>query len=799
MEQRGDATGRQPSEGAPIRPWSVTTYLALIVGVASLAIVGAAIYGYLWSSGQARSSAERSMALEARRAADRINASIASAKKSVAELAAQPGLDKAFVPGASRDCQLAVEGSEAFPSVRLDIVSAGGRIACSSQPSALKADEPVHRDSTWLASALHTPGVGVAWGTADDLTHEGSVVVSAPIRSHGKAVGAVAVFEHLAPTGRALETYVGGSRHPGFTLVSGTTGAVVSSSDPPKGTVGSRSPFTRRSGDWTGLDGSHRLFGSADVPGSPLRVYAGVRQSSVLAQARGTLAREGIVAVIALLLLIAGGWLLNRRVAGPLRAFSRGVERASREQSSARVEETGTAELVSLARQFNAMLDLRAGHEAELIHQATHDPHTGLPNSILFRERLDDALRPSGRGAGVAVLCLWISRLDVVNEGFGRRTGDRVLAEVAGRLSRVLRPGDTLARSGGEEFVLLCRDVGEEGARVMAERVHSCLSEPFRGPVSDIVLNGHVGFTLAHGSAGADELMREADSAMREARRNGRHLHRFDSALQLRATEHLAVEHALWAALQEGQLRVYYQPLLDIASGRYVGTEALVRWRHPQRGVMTPADFVPIAEETGQIAEIDRFVLERACRQAAAWGAAGHALRMSVNVAAGQLVDPGFHEFVRRVLADTGLSPAQLCLEITESSLMRQAANGGEYLAGLRRLGVALSIDDFGTGYSSLSYLHHLPVDELKIDRSFISGLGRDRRDRHLVEAIVGMARALGLEVLAEGVESEHQLQTLAALGCTRAQGYLFSRPQPPERLVSLLETRERHAHAVMA
>jgi len=798
MEQRGDATGRQPSERAPVRPWSVTTYMVLIVGVASLAIAGAAVYGYLWSSGQARSSAEQSMALEAHRGADRITSSIASAKQSVAELAAQPGLDKAFTPAAAGSCQLSVEGSDAFPSVRLDIVSAGGRVACSSQPAALKVDRPVHRGSTWLASALHTPGPGVAWDATDELTHQASVVVSAPIRSHGKAVGAVAVFEHLPPAGRALETEVGGSRHPGFTLVSSTTGAVVSSSDPPKGPVGSSSAFTRRSGDWRALDGTHRLFGSADVPGSPLRVYAGVPQSTVLAQARGTLAREGIVAAIALLILIAGGWFLNRRVAGPLRAFSRTVEHATREQSNGRVEETGTAELVSLARQFNAMLDLRAGHEAELIHQATHDPHTGLPNSILFRERLDDALRPSARGAGVAVLCLWVNRLDVVNEGFGRRTGDRVLAEVAGRLSRVLRSGDTLARSGGEEFVLLCREVGEVGARVMAERVHSCLAEPFRGPVSDIVLNGYVGFTVARGSASADELMREADSAMRSARRTGMHLHRFDSALQLRATEHLAVEHALWSALQEGQLRVYYQPLLDIPSGRYVGTEALVRWRHPQRGVMTPADFVPIAEETGQIADIDRFVLERACRQAAAWAAAGHALRMSVNVAAGQLVDPDFHRFVGRVLADTGLSPAQLCLEITESSLMRQAAHGAEHLAGLKRLGVALSIDDFGTGYSSLSYLHHLPVDELKIDRSFISGLGRDPRDRHLVEAIVGMAHALGLEVLAEGVESEQQLQTLAALGCTRAQGYLFSRPQPPERLVSLLDTRDRRPHAVM-
>jgi diguanylate cyclase (GGDEF)-like protein len=784
MEERGDT------------PWSVRTYLILIIGVAALAIAAATVYGYLWSAGRARSSAESSMRLEAQRAATRISSTIASARQSVAQLAAQPGLDKAFTAAGQHDCQLSADGSEALPSVRLDIVSARGRVACSSVGSALGSS--AHHGSPWLASALRSPGVAVNWTANDPVAHEISAVVTAPVKTGARPVGVVAAFEHLPESGQALSANVGGSRHPGFALIDRGSRAVLGSSlagrRPP---TGQRFGFTKLSGEGKGLDGTRRVFGAADVPGTPLRVYAGVRESTVYAQARGALTRQAIVALIALLILVAAGWVLYRRVAKPLRAFSHAVERAGLEERDARVEEQGTAEIVSLARSFNSMLDLRAGHEAELIHQATHDPHTGLPNSVLFRERLDEALRPSARGAGVAVLCLWVSRLDVVNEGFGRRTGDRVLTEVAGRLSRVLRPGDTLARSGGEEFVVLSRNVGEEGARVMAERLHSCLAEPFRGPVSDIVLGGFVGFSLARASASADQLMREADSAMRQARRAGRHLHRFDDELQ--ATEHLAVEHALWAALQEEQLRVYYQPLLDIESGRYVGTEALVRWRHPERGVMMPGEFVSIAEETGQIAAIDRFVLSRACRQAADWAAAGHPLRMSVNVAAGQLVDPDFHEFVGRVLAETGLSPAQLCVEITESSLMRQAAHGAEHLAGLKRLGVALSIDDFGTGYSSLSYLHHLPVDELKIDRSFIAGLGRDRRDRHLVEAIVGMARALGLEVLAEGVETEQQLQTLVSLGCTRAQGYLFSRPQPPDRLVSLLESRGRRAQAVMA
>jgi diguanylate cyclase (GGDEF)-like protein len=794
MHDQGDATGRQPSAAGARAPWSVGTYLALIVGFALVAIGGATAYGYFWSSSESRGAATTEMQLEARRAAGLMSSSTVAVKQTVAQLAAQPGLDQALTPAGARACQLSVEGSETFPSIRLDIVSANGHVACSSDPALKLAGPPVHRGSAWLGRALVSKGISVTWGATDAVEHERAVVVTAPVRGSGRTLGAVVGFEDIPEAGRALATNVGSARHPSFTVLDRSSRVVVAASAAPR-RAGHRiggPDFVKAQGQWAGLDGSQRLFGSANVPGSSLRVYAGVKRSAVLARAHGALIRQSLVGLAALLILAAGGWILNRRVAGPLRAFSRAVGRAGREEVGARVEETGTAEMVALARGFNAMLDLRAGHEAELLHQATHDPNTGLPNTVLFREWLDEALLPAGRRAGVAVLCLSVNRLDVVNQGFGRSTGDRVLSDVAARLVQVLRPGDTLARSGGDEFVVLCPNLGEDGALAMAERLQACLHEPFRGPVSDIVLHASVGIALAHQSATSDQLLREADSAMREARRTGEGVHRFDDALQLRATEHLAVEHALWTALQEEQLRVYYQPLIDVSTGSFVGTEALVRWRHPERGMVLPAEFIDIAEETGQIAAVDRYVLTRACAQAAAWTAAGHPLRMSVNVAAGQLNDPEFRNFVEKVLSDTGLSPAQLCLEITESSLMRQAARGAEHLAGLKRLGVALSIDDFGTGYSSLAYLHHLPVDELKVDRSFVTGLGRDRRNRHLVEAIVGMARALGLEVVAEGVESAQQLRAVAALGCTRAQGYLFARPQPADRLLALLEERRR-------
>ena len=768
MDESGDAIGREATTPRAGGPSSVTTYLALIVVASAAAIGGATAYGYFWGAAHARSSAGREMKLEARRGATLIASATVDAEKSVAGIAAQPGLDKAFAAGPPRDCQLTVEGSEAFPSVRLDIVGRDGRVMCTSAPSPGVRAPGAHRGSNWLAGALHAQRPFISWYTTDAPTHRPAIAVAAPVKGGGgKTVGAVVAFEHLDSTAGALTAHIGGAHQPEFALVNTASGAKIGAA---RGQAG-------------------RILASARVPGSPWTVDAGVSRSAVLAGARGTLERQLLVGALALLILALAGWFLTRQVVRPLRALSRAVDRARFAEQDVHVQEKGTAELVALARRFNALLDLRAGHEAELLHQATHDPETGLPNVVLFRQRLDDALQRSS-GPGIAVLRLRMNRLDVVNEGFGRATGDRVLAEAAARLSEAIRPGDTLARSGGSEFLVLSPTVGEQGAWELAEGLHAALAEPFRGPVSDILLNASVGVAFAREATTSDQLLREADSAMREARRSGRDIQRFDSDLHLRATEHLAVEHALWAALQEEQLEVYYQPLVEARSGRIVGTEALVRWRHPERGMVAPAEFIGVAEETGQIFQIDRYVLERACRQAAAWAAAGYPLRMSVNVAAAQLTDARFQEFVQRVLADTELPPSQLCLEITETSLMREASRDLSHLMGLKRLGVALSIDDFGTGYSSLAYLHELPVDELKIDRSFITRLGRDRRDRHLVEAIVGMARALGLDVLAEGVESDHQLQVLDGLGCTLIQGYLVSRPQPAEQLLSLLEER---------
>ncbi|MDX6688028.1 MAG: hypothetical protein QOF86_4156, partial [Baekduia sp.] len=601
---------------------------------------------------------------------------------------------------------------------------------------------------------------------------------------------AVVLFLHSPAVAPTLAHTVAGALHESFTVVDRQTGAIVSTSETPARDA-PRFPLARRSGDWAGVDGAHRLFGSSDVSAAPWRVYAGERRSAVLADVRGTFERQTLVGLLVLLVLLAAVLLLNRRVVGPLRDLTGAVARARRDPERTRVQEAGPAELRTLAHAFNAMLDVRAGHDAQLVHQATHDPLTGLPNQQLLRERLGEALGQDARG-DVAVLWIGVGRLDIVTEGFGHGAGDRLVAEVSARLADVAGPGDTLARVGAAEFVLLLTGAARGAGAAAAERVHEALGRPFRGPDGEIVLQAAIGGTRAEpGATAPGPLLREADSAMREARSTGRRLTEFDGALQHRAARHLAVEREIRQALERDEFLVYYQPLVDVETRTMTGTEALVRWRHPVRGMVPPMEFVPIAEETGQIVAIGAQVLHRACMQAAAWTAAGHPLRMSVNVAVGQLRDAGFPALVAETLAETGLAADQLCLELTESSLVGDVEHAGAALGRLRDLGVHVAVDDFGTGYSSLAYLHDLPVDELKIDRSFIARLGHEGaadRDGHMVEAIVGMARALGLSVVAEGVETDAQLAFLSGLHCPVAQGYLFAEPRPADAIFALAE-----------
>ena len=432
----------------------------------------------------------------------------------------------------------------------------------------------------------------------------------------------------------------------------------------------------------------------------------------------------------------------------------------------------------------------RKRFEIQLLEQAVLDPLTGLPNRRLFLETLAEAQGGPG-GRSLAVLFLDLDRFKVVNDSFGHDAGDRLLAEVGVRLQHAVRPSDLVARFGGDEFVVLCHAVQGEGQAVaIAQRLAEAVSTPFPLDGDDVYLTASTGIALAADRLSPEDLLRAADTAMYRAKLRGRPYQVFDEGMRVRSVERLSMESALHRALEREEFRLLYQPAVSILDGRIVGVEALLRWEHPERGLVEPDEFIPVAEEMGLIVPIGRWVLEEACRQARRWRRFGRQTWMSLNLSAHQLAAPGFVDQVREALEETGTDPGRLHLEITESALMEDTEGVAGVVRGLKALGVQLSIDDFGTGYSSLVYLKRLAVDTLKIDRSFVDGLGREPEDTAIVMAVLGMARSLGLSVVAEGVETEEQLNALRDLGCTQAQGFYFWRPEPPEAVARLLSRR---------
>jgi len=425
--------------------------------------------------------------------------------------------------------------------------------------------------------------------------------------------------------------------------------------------------------------------------------------------------------------------------------------------------------------------------ERQLAFQARHDPLTDLPNRWAFLELLGKALARmqwrADREGGLAVLLLDLDRFKVVNDSLGHGQGDELLVTLAGRLEDACPNGTLLARMGGDEFVLLV-----EGAAAPAEAVAIAreMRRMIRRPVTvqgqEVSVSASVGIAYTVDSdETADDLLRHADAAMYAAKELGRdRIEVFDESLRAKVRRQLQDEIELRQAVEHDELVVHYQPEIEVPSGRVVGAEALVRWQHPRRGLLTAADFIDLAEETGLIVDIGLWVLREACTQQVAWQQEfpERPLLVRVNLSARQL---GQHDLVAQVVTiieQTGIQPGSLCLEITETTVMADAEVSVEVLEKLRGLGVELAIDDFGTGYSSLSYLKRFPVDVVKIDRSFVDGLGVDSDDSAIVQAILALAASLGMSVTAEGVETEVQLAELLRLGCTRVQGFLFARPE---------------------
>ena len=419
----------------------------------------------------------------------------------------------------------------------------------------------------------------------------------------------------------------------------------------------------------------------------------------------------------------------------------------------------------------------------ELLHQALHDPLTGLPNRALLLDRLEQSLARARRhGTPVTVLFLDVDRFKVVNDSLGHTAGDQLLLCIADRLRATMRPSDTVGRFGGDEFVVLSEEpLDEDQAILLAEGVSASLTAPAVIGGRDIRFTVSTGIVVASMHDTAEALLRDADVAMYRAKERGRARHEvFNTSMRELVVERLETERALQEAIEQGQLRVVYQPEVSLRDGRVVAVEALVRWAHPERGLLAPADFMELAEDTGLVVPMDRWLLREACAQVQQCRSEHPSLAdmvLWVNFSARQLADPEVAAVVAHCLSTTGCDPSLLGIEITESVGMEDVAEVRSALAALRQLGVQIAIDDFGTGFSSLSYLRSFPVSVLKIDRSFVAGMVRNDEDRAIVSAVVSLAHSLGLSAVAEGVETPEQLGILRDMGCELAQGFLFGKP----------------------
>ena len=440
--------------------------------------------------------------------------------------------------------------------------------------------------------------------------------------------------------------------------------------------------------------------------------------------------------------------------------------------------------------------------EEQLEHRALHDPLTELPNRALFRDRLSQATARTERTASsAAVFFIDVDRFKTINDSLGHQVGDEVLVAVGHLLAAAVRPGDTVARLGGDEFAVCCEDVDDEDAALLlADRLQRVLRLPFRIAGRELFVTVSIGIALSPPGRAADPdaLLRQADTALYRAKERGRdRFELFDHAAREAGVDHFELENSLRRALDRNELTVHFQPEIRVEDGAVVGVEALVRWEHPEHGLLPPAAFIPLAEETGLIVPIGAWVLRHACREVVTWNtgvAAGRPLLLSVNLSARQLAQPDLVDVVAAALADTGLPPELLCLEITESVLMSDSNATVQTLEELKELGVQLAVDDFGTGYSSLLYLKRFPVDILKVDRSFVDGLGRDPEDSTIVAAVVRLAHSLGLQAIAEGVETPEQLAALRPVACDWAQGYHWARPLPARDLTAWLSARASDA-----
>ncbi len=509
----------------------------------------------------------------------------------------------------------------------------------------------------------------------------------------------------------------------------------------------------------------------------------------------------GMVALLGILFVIAVA--LARRIVGPLRMMLTATHEMVRGNYDLRVAPVRIRELNQLGESVNVLAGEVRQQLDNLSYQAYFDTLTGLPNRALFMDRLNQALsRRSASAEIVAVLFLDLDHFKVINDSLGHAVGDQLLVEVARRLQACMRVGDTVARLGGDEFTVLSESTGDIAeAEGVAVRIARQLDAVFTIDGRDMFINASIGIVVVAANDGsADDLLRNADAAMYEAKSHGRgRFEVFDLAMGDRVSRRLELETGLRRAIERDEFEVHYQPIVDLATGRLSEVEALVRWQHPERGLIPPIEFIPLAEETGLILPMGRWVLREACRQVRSWHMQRPAdvpLVLNVNLSSREFQHPGLIADIIDMLEETKFDPTCLKLEITESAMMRDGEAAIATLTRLRQMGIKLAIDDFGTGYSSLAYLQRFPIDILKIDQSFVQHMGEGRGDEAIVGTIMSLAKILKLSVTGEGIETHGQLDRLRALGCDHGQGYFLSRPLTAGAMQELLATGIPHASA---
>ncbi|MFN2611413.1 MAG: putative bifunctional diguanylate cyclase/phosphodiesterase [Actinomycetota bacterium] len=777
---------RPASSSQSSRNRSVRSLLLTIVIAASVFVsVTSAIFLWISFDRGREAALDRVNAVAADIATD-LSKSVAEAQKAVE--GAAPSLGP--VLAAPAGCQLTSSSVGVFESAQLHLVDERGAIVCSSLAGKVPLPSLAYADVEWMRRLPTARQTIVSEPFDDELGGTRSIAVATPIRDGERYQGA---FLATLPTDNLVKTLIGGSatrRGVDVVIVDRRSAAIISGSEAPASNATAKgTPFaSRRAGEWRGMDGRDRFYSAVPIERFGWDVYAGVQSSVVLAGARRD-RLAGIVATILLVvLLVVLGSIVNRRIAKPLRSLSVAIAEAANHALPAGVVIQGPAEVTGVADRFNELLEARTTYEETLVYQSSHDSLTGLPNRVLMSDRLRQALERDSEAERIAVLFIDLDHFSSLNQSLGHSAGDIVLTTVATRLTEAARPGETVARFGADEFVVVSEGIdGPSHAVGIVERIRRAVVAAIDVGASTVSVTASVGVVLNRGGAEATEdLLRDAAAAMHRAKQQGiDRVEIFDETLRARLAQRISTETDLRTALQRDELFIHHQPKVDLRTGRIVGTEALVRWRHPTRGIVPPGEFIAVAEESGLIEPLGRHVLALAARDAVELqGRSDHPISVAVNVSAVQMVET-LPEVVEATIAKAGADTRMIGLELTESSLLGDPASATPILRGLKAMGHTLSLDDFGTGYSSLSYLRRYPIDELKIDQSFVGDMGIDGEDA-LITSIIAMGRALHLQVVAEGVEKPEQLRTLAALGCNTAQGYLLARPQPLADVVDL-------------